>query len=315
MTLKSKYLRLSVTNQCNLSCYFCHREGQKGIIGNFLTPDDIKFVIQQCLDLGFNKFKLTGGEPLLRKEILSIVSIIGEFNLSNFSMITNGVLLKEYANKLRQAGLPRLNVTLPTLNKKVFERTIDKNTEKLDLIIQGIDKAIAEGYTDLKLNFVYHSEVNKKDIDDLIQFASDRNLTIVLLPVLLHNPRAYDKKLSANDVCNYLFSDKIAKEVDFSEDDGIKKRMIYLYNGVRILIRLNEVSDINPFGECTFCRKKSQCCEGIFPVRILSDGNLLPCLEEGVQRIDMRDVIINRKDAKFKKIMYSIIGDNNVYSN
>jgi cyclic pyranopterin phosphate synthase len=308
MALKTKYLRLSVTDQCNLSCYFCHREGQKRTAGYLLSPGDIKFVVQQCVDLGFNKFKLTGGEPLLRKDIMTIVSIISEFNPGNFSMITNGILLNEYAHELRQAGLPRLNVTLPTLNKKVFEKTIDKNTKKLDLITRGIDKAISEDYTDLKLNFVYHSEVSRKDIDDVIQFASERNLTLVLLPVLLKNPTVYDKKLSADDACNYLFSGKIGKEIDFTEDDGIKKRLIYLHNGARIMIRLNGLSDISPFEQCTLCKKKIDCCEGIFPVRILPDGNLLPCLEEGIQRVDMRNVIINRNDVEFKKIMHNIIG-------
>jgi cyclic pyranopterin phosphate synthase len=308
MALKSKYLRLSITDQCNLSCYFCHREGQKGTADYLLSSGDIKFVVQQCVNLGFNKFKLTGGEPLLRKDILAIVSIISEFNLSNFSMITNGVLLNEYAHGLRQAGLPRLNVTLPTLNKKVFEKTINKDTKKLDLITMGIDKAVSEGYTDLKLNFIYHSEVSRKDVDDVIQFASERNLTLVLLPVLLKNPSVYDKKFSADDVCNYLFSGKIEKEIDFTEDDGIKKRLVYLHNGAKILIRLNELSDISPFKECTFCKKKFECCEGIFPVRILSDGTLLPCLEEGRQRVDIRNVIINRNDVEFKKIMNSIIG-------
>jgi cyclic pyranopterin phosphate synthase len=308
MSLKSKYLRISVTDQCNLSCYFCHREGQKGTTGYLLSPCDIKFVVQQCADLGFNKFKLTGGEPLLRKDILTIVSTISEFDLSNFSMITNGVLLNEYAHELRQAGLPRLNVTLPTLNKKVFEKTIDKNTKKLDLITRGIDKAVGEGYTDLKLNFVYHSAVSRKDMDDVIQFASERNLTLVLLPVLLKNPSVYDKKLSADDVCNYLFSGKIGKEIDYIEDDGIKKRLVNLHNGARIIIRLTELSDISPFEECTFCKKKFECCEGIFPIRILPDGNLLPCLEEGKRRVDIRNVIINRNDVEFKKIMTSIVG-------
>jgi cyclic pyranopterin phosphate synthase len=291
-----------------LSCYYCHNEGQSRITEYLLTPEDITFIVQQSTGLGFNKIKLTGGEPLLRKDIVSIISKINEFGVSDFSMITNGVLLYKYAYELRQAGLPRLNVSFQTLNKKVFWKNISKNVWNIDLIIKGIDRAISIGYTDLKLNFIYHSEVSKKDFEDICQFASERNLIVVLLPILLNKPRKYDKKLSADDICNYLLPDKVEKTCDFTDNDGINKRMIYLFNGARILIRLNELPDINPFKECEYCKKKFECREGIFSIRILSNGCLLPCLEEGLKRVDLKDIIINRKDIEFRRAINSIAG-------
>jgi len=312
MTVKSKYLRLSVTNQCNLSCYYCHNEGQNRNKAYLLTPEDISFLVQQSIDLGFNKIKLTGGEPLLRNDIISIISNISENFSDDFSMITNGVLLSKYVHELKQAGLKRLNVSLQTINRNVFEKNISKNSENIDLIIKGIDKAIETGYTDLKLNFVYHSEASKEDFDDIIQFAAKRKLTVVLLPILLKNPREYDKKLFAGDICNEILTDKIEKRTDYTDEGGIKKSLLYLYNGAKILIRLNELADIKPFSECEFCKKKFECREGIFSIRVLSDGCLLPCLEEGLKKIDMKDIIINRKDAEFKRIINSLIYENKV---
>lgn len=307
MAIKSKYLRLSVTDECNLHCNFCHKEGQKGKAKYLLTLEDIKFVVSQCVNLGFDKFKLTGGEPLIKKDILDIVSVMSKLNLPNFSMITNGVRLKELAHKLRQAGLPRLNVTIQTFNEDVFKKTIHEDIENIKRTKNGIDQALKVGYTDLKLNFVYHSDVLKKDINDVTYFASERNLTLVLLPVLLKGERADDDKRSAEDVIKKLFSDKIEKEEDFLDEFGIKKRLIRLHDGAKILIRLNELSDISPYKECASCGKKFECCEGIFPIRILSDGTLLPCMEEGRARVDIKDIIISRNDLEFRKIMNGII--------
>jgi len=306
MAIKSKYLRLSVIDECNLHCNFCHKEGQKGKAKYLLTLEDIKFVVSQCVNLGFDKFKLTGGEPLIRKDILDIVSVMNKLNLLNFSMITNGVRLKELAHDLRQAGLPRLNVTIQTFNEEVYKKTIHEDIENIKRTKNGIDQALKVGYTDLKLNFVYHSDVKEEDINDVTYFASERNLTLVLLPVLLKGEWADDEKRSAEDVIKKLFSDKIEKEEDFLDEVGIKKRLIHLHGGVKILIRMNELSEISPYKECASCEKKIECCEGIFPIRILSDGTLLPCMEEGRLRIDMKDIIISRNDLEFRKIMNDI---------
>lgn len=177
-TIKSNYLRISVTDKCNLSCYYCHREGQINLSNYCLTSDDIRFIISQSMNLGFSKIKLTGGEPLIRKDIVSVIENINNLQIPDLSIITNGVLLSKYVSDLKNAGLQRLNVSLHTLNKTTFENTIDKDSQKLDLIIKGIDKAINIGYKNMKLNFIYHSKTSDKDFEDICKFASERDLTI-----------------------------------------------------------------------------------------------------------------------------------------
>lgn len=126
------------------------------------------------------------------------------------------------------------------------------------------------------------------------------------MPLLLKNSRDNDECLSLSDLYSHLFYDKIREEVNF-EDGLILKRLIVLNNGAKILLRINELSDIKPFAQCVLCDKIKDCREGIFSIRILADGTLLPCLEEGIERIDLKNAIINRDNNLFKNTLKQVI--------
>ena len=304
MPISSKYLRISVTNICNLHCYFCHNEGQsKDMLQYELTKDDIVFIVDMAKKLGFTKIKLTGGEPTLRKDIIEIIREISNIGVSDFSIITNGVKLYELVDEFILSGLPRINVTLQTLNKKKFKREIHYDISKLDSIVKGIDKAISLGYNDVKINFIYHSTKSENDFLEICNFAAERNLIVVLLPILLINPRKEDKIISLDNLYIKLQSFGIISEHSFCDKEGIEKRLIKLCNGATILLRKNELADILPFNSCLGCLLKTKCREGIFPIRITSDGFLLPCLAEGISRIDLKDSIIKKDEELFSKIM------------
>ncbi len=120
--MKTNYFRISLTDKCNLNCFFCHNEGQEKPSGkgNFLRADDYVFVSKIAKDLGYTKFKLTGGEPTLHPEVLKIVKGISSLQVKDLSMITNGIRLDKLAYPLKEAGLNRLNVSLYTLNPEKF---------------------------------------------------------------------------------------------------------------------------------------------------------------------------------------------------
>ena len=106
MLKQSKYLRISVVNTCNFSCFFCHNEGAD-ITGEKLSIDALEFACQIAKKEGFNKFKLSGGEPTIRKDIIQLVKRLSAIGLEDFSMITNGVLLEDFAEPLRKSGLQK----------------------------------------------------------------------------------------------------------------------------------------------------------------------------------------------------------------
>jgi len=304
MPLNSRYLRVSITNKCNLNCYFCHGEGQSKLKSEYeLTLDDISFIAETAKHIGFTKLKLTGGEPTLRKDIIQIIEKINKIEIDDFSIISNGVNLSKLAKSLKEAGLPRINVTLQTLNKNRFYNNVCRDTSKLDLILSGIDKALEVGYTDMKLNFIYHSKDSEDDLKEICEFAAARHLLIVVLPILMINPKENDAIIDLDTLYKRIQQFDITQEEIISDNEGIMRKLIKLKNGASILIRMNELSEIFPYRQCLYCKKKESCREGIFPIRITSDGYILPCLPEGIVREDIKNSLLKKNKSQLINMM------------
>ena len=140
--------RLSVTQQCNLNCFYCHNEGQQQN-GHELSPVEIEALVRVASGLGVKNLKLTGGEPLVRTDIINIVERVAPY-VSDLSLTTNGVLLSHYAHQLKDAGLSRLNISLPSTNADTYQTITGKPYQPL--VIDGIQKAAAEGFRLIKIN-------------------------------------------------------------------------------------------------------------------------------------------------------------------
>ncbi len=295
----SKYFRISLTNKCNLNCYFCHNEGQKktGISTN-LSCEEIIWVSNIAKGMGYTKFKLTGGEPTLHPEILSIVKGINNLNVDDLSMITNGYKLFDIAKELKENGLHRLNVSLYTLNPIKFA-VKNKGTETmLKKVVAGIDKALKVGYNNLKINYVWDGEDNLQDFLDICEFAKSRNITIVLLPII-DNKKSEIIELSSLFYKLSLIG--IREEKKVIDNEGIVKNLITLINGAKVLIRVEELKDKLPYNMCDNCTNKTECREGIFPTRLSSSGKLLPCLANDTYSFDILEDIKNRNSNKIVK--------------
>ena len=172
---KINYLRISVTDRCNLRCKYCMPE--KGIRlldhSDILTFEEIIEVVKVCTDIGINKVRLTGGEPLVRKGIVQLVKMISEVKaVSDLSMTTNGVLLEEYAKPLANAGLMRVNVSLDTIDSVKFARITGKNV--LEKVFRGIEAAKKAGLMPIKINCVLMNKEEQKYAFELREFA-ERN--------------------------------------------------------------------------------------------------------------------------------------------
>jgi cyclic pyranopterin phosphate synthase len=165
------YLRISVTDRCNLRCIYCMPA--EGVLlmshRDILTYEEIYTVARAAAELGINKVRLTGGEPLVRSGLTELVQMLAQIDaIDDISLTTNGTLLSRYAAELKQAGLKRVNISLDTLKSGKF-RFITRGSLNLDDVLEGIEAARSVGLNPVKLNMVVMSGIND---DELLDFAA-----------------------------------------------------------------------------------------------------------------------------------------------
>ena len=259
-----RHLRISVTSKCNLSCIYCHMEGENPS-DDELSVEEIALICKAFYDLGVEKVKITGGEPLLRKDIVEIVQEMPPFK--DISIVTNGILLSKLAYDLKDAGLDRVNVSLDTLNESKYKIITGKNM--LKNVIEGIYSACDAGLFPIKLNMVVLKGINDDEIEDLLEFASKFNkdgINVILQLIEVVNMPEYYVDLSELES---RFS-KIAEKVIVR---GLHGRKQYVFGN-------KAVEFVRPFhGEfCMHCTR----------IRVTSDGKIKPCLLRNDNLIDLR---------------------------
>jgi len=165
------YLRISVTDRCNLRCIYCMPAEGVPLMSHqdILTYEEIYSITRAAAELGINKVRLTGGEPLVRSGLTELVKMLAQIKaIDEISLTTNGTLLSRYAAELKQAGLKRVNISLDTLKSGKF-RLITRGTLNLSDVLEGIEAARSVGLNPVKLNMVVMSGIND---DELLDFAA-----------------------------------------------------------------------------------------------------------------------------------------------
>lgn len=173
------YLRISVTDRCNLRCMYCMpEEGVKMLPHDqILTFEEIIEVVTTGASLGISKVRVTGGEPLVRKNIVYLFEELGKIDgITDLSITTNGILLEKYAADLKAAGLHRVNISLDTMNPMQF-RYITRGGNIED-VIKGIDAALKVGLTPVKLNCVIKDTSSSPDAQAVKEFAKSRGIQV-----------------------------------------------------------------------------------------------------------------------------------------
>ncbi len=173
------YLRISVTDRCNFRCSYCMPE--EGVElkrhEDILSFQEIVDVVKTGTKLGLKKIRLTGGEPLVRKNLPRLVKMIAEVKgIEDISLTTNGVFLTELATQLKEAGLKRVNISLDTLNPTKFKEIT--GTGKLEDVLKGIDAANRAGLTPVKINFVRIPGENEEDEKQIKKYCKEKNLEL-----------------------------------------------------------------------------------------------------------------------------------------
>lgn len=173
-----RYLRLSVTDRCNLRCTYCMAEDMTFLPkSKVLSLEEMGLVSQAFVDLGVEKIRLTGGEPLVRNGVVDLAQQLGKLSgLRELVMTTNGVLLDKFAKPLRDAGMSRINISIDSLRADRF-KTLTRFGQ-LDDVLRGIDAARDAQFDKIKLNAVVLKGTNDDEVIELTQFAVDKGLDI-----------------------------------------------------------------------------------------------------------------------------------------
>ena len=200
---KIDYLRLSITDRCNLRCSYCMPESGVKLLDKkqLLTYEELVRIIQIMAGIGIKKIRLTGGEPLLRSDLISLISRINKIEgIENISLTTNGILLIEHARRLHDAGVKGLNISLDSLDPAKYE-SITRGGH-VDKVIHGIDEAIKIGFDSIKINVVLTNIIDKRDIVDFINFSMKKSLSvrfIEMMPILNLTDIECNKNISTPD--------------------------------------------------------------------------------------------------------------------
>ncbi len=176
---KIDYLRISITDRCNLRCIYCMPESGVAHKSHeeILTYAEIMKIVEAASHCGIKKVRITGGEPLVRKDVVDLVAAIAKTaNINDFSLTTNGMLLTDYATQLKEAGLKRINISLDSLIKEKFE--VVTRRDSLAKVMDGIGVALGLGFDPIKINVVVIKGINDDEIEDFARLTYNRNLHV-----------------------------------------------------------------------------------------------------------------------------------------
>ncbi len=176
---KINYLRISVTDRCNLRCHYCMPENDPGLLWHedILTFEEIQQVVAVAVPLGVDKIRLTGGEPLVRRDIVELVSMIAAVpGLNDLAMTTNAVLLDKFAKPLASAGLQRINISLDTIDPHKF-KSITRGGS-LQKVFDGIQSALEAGLKPIKVNCVVGNNHDDNDVQAVERYCRENGLQV-----------------------------------------------------------------------------------------------------------------------------------------
>jgi len=264
------YLRVSVTDRCNYRCFYCiPSEGaETSARSGFLCYEELTRLIRLFSGLGVSKVRFTGGEPLMRRDMVELARQVSALpGISDLSLSTNAHLLEQHAPELREAGVSRVNISLDTLNPAVF--TDITRGGDLAIVLRGIDAALAAGMQPVKLNMVIMKGINEYEIESMLDFAIERGADLRFIETMPIGAAGRDGTAS-----HYYPASKVLERVrkhcgeDLVSVKGAKgagpARYYQIGSGP---VRVGVISAMS-----------RHFCEGCNRVRLTAKGDLVLCL-------------------------------------
>lgn len=277
-------ISLNPSSRCNFNCIFCHSEGIFEEPEDMMTAQEIQRVTKVLTRFGVDVVKLTGGEPMLRRDIVDVVEKLGQLSLRELSMTTNGTRLVELASELKDKGLDRVNISLHSLREERFN--FITKASKLDYTIKAIKRSVEVGLTPVKLNVVIMKGVNEDEVDDIIDFASElgggEKVKVQFIELVAEG--------AANSSFYKTFhADLSAIEKRFKQvaiDEKVRqlhlRHQYLLPNGVWVEV-------VKPMHNSSFCMANNR-------IRITYNGQFKPCLLREDNHVDFLKAMRNGAD-------------------
>ncbi len=287
------YLRISVTDRCNLRCCYCMPEGVQDVgMKNILTFEEIWEIVRTGVSLGITHIRITGGEPLVRKGCVNLIRGIREIpGVETITMTTNGVLLGNYAKQLKEAGVDGVNISLDTLDPEEFYKITGKR--ELQEVLAGIRAAKTAGLP-VKLN-----AVNRKELDPipLVRYAQEENLPIRFIEMM---PVGYGKKYVGRS--NEELRETLEAVCGNAECMTNREELSRMGSGPAVYYQFSDLKV--PVGFISAIHGKF--CDTCNRVRLTAEGYLKLCLcyDEGE---DLRRVLREGEKENLRTIMEQTI--------
>lgn len=287
------YLRISVTDRCNLRCCYCMPEGVQDVgMKNILTFEEIWEIVRTGVSLGITHIRITGGEPLVRKDCVDLIRGIREISgVETITMTTNGVLLGNYGKQLKEAGVDGVNISLDTLNPEEFYKITGKR--ELQEVLAGIRAAKTAGLP-VKLN-----AVNRKELDPipLVRYAQEENLPLRFIEMM---PVGYGKKYVGRS--NEELRETLEAVCGKAECMTNREELSRMGSGPAVYYQFSDLKV--PVGFISAIHGKF--CDTCNRVRLTAEGYLKLCLcyDEGE---DLRRVLREGEKENLRTIMEQTI--------
>ena len=280
-----RYLRLSVTDRCNLRCTYCMAEDMTFLPkSRVLSLEEMTTIAEAFVALGVEKIRLTGGEPLVRNGVVTLAQNLAKLDgLTELVMTSNGVLLDKFAQPLRDAGMSRINISIDSLREDRF-KTLTRFGNLKD-VLRGIDAALDAGFEKIKLNAVVLKGTNDDEVVGLTQFAIDKGLDISFIEEMplgeIDGHSRVETALDNRSIRQQLEDNFSLEQSDFSDPASGPSRYLKVANSD------SKVGFISPMSD-NFCGSCNR-------VRVTAEGLLLLCLGNE-HSLDLREVVRNNSD-------------------
>ncbi len=286
---KINYLRVSVTDRCDLRCVYCMKEKMNFLPKNeILSLEEIERLCDNFIELGVEKIRLTGGEPLVRKNLMSLIQNLNKkksfSNLKEITLTTNGSLLKNFAKDLKNNGVNRINVSLDTILKDKYKEIT--RFGNLDNVLEGIEEAIKNNIK-VKINTVVFKNFNEHHTKNLISWANEKLLDLTFIEVMPMSDTDMPRHMQ------FVSLDKIFKDLDktynFIKSNYKTGGPSNYYTTDKLKIKIGFITPLsNNF--CATCNR----------VRVSSTGKMYMCLGQN-DFVDFREILRSDRGDEYIK--------------
>ena len=286
---KVNYLRISVTDRCDLRCVYCMKEKMEFLPKKeILTLEEIERLCDNFIALGVEKIRLTGGEPLVRKNIIKLVEKLNNkkksTNLKEITLTTNGTLLKHYSNILKKNGIERINVSLDTIDKDKYNKIT--RFGKLENVLDGINEA-KKNKIKIKINTVVFKNFNELELEKIIEWSNSNDLDLTFIEVMPMEETDTPRDLQFVPM-NEIFK-KLNLIYNFIKTNDNTGGPAQYYKSNKLKIKIGFITPLtNNF--CATCNR----------VRISSTGKLFMCLGQN-DYVDFREIMRTDRGDNFIK--------------